>query len=109
MAKVQTKKTVGDLEEMRLLRISEVADILSCRETFVWDMVYRREIESVVIGKRSRRVPVTAVKALIQKGLIPTYGEDPFARIAARLKRGAVTRPKKKLGSEERQTPEAPQ
>ena len=55
----------------QLLRVSEVAKMLSCREQHIWTMIYRRDIASCVIGKRSRRIPLQAVLDAIDEGMIP--------------------------------------
>ena len=63
-------------EELQQLKVAEAAEILGCRERHVWDMIYRREIDSVIVGRRLRRVPLSAVRALIEKGKVPALQQS---------------------------------
>ena len=55
----------------KLFRVKEVAEMLSCREGHVWTMIYARQIESVIVGTRSRRIPLSAVNEMIERGRVP--------------------------------------
>ena len=49
-----------------LLRPAEVAERLSLSRSMVYELLLRREIESVLIG-RSRRIPLEALIAYIDR------------------------------------------
>ena len=62
-------------EAPKLLKVNEVAERLNCNPNHVWTMIYRRDIASIVIGKRSRRVSEAAVNEVIERGMIPIRPE----------------------------------
>lgn len=49
-----------------LVTVDELADTLSIGRTAAWELVRKRKIRSVKIG-RTRRVPVTAITEYIQQ------------------------------------------
>ncbi|HXC75685.1 MAG TPA: helix-turn-helix domain-containing protein [Candidatus Acidoferrum sp.] len=49
-----------------LLTVPEVAERLGCGRTFVYELISTGELETVRLG-RLRRVPVTALDALIER------------------------------------------
>ncbi|MCH7577963.1 MAG: helix-turn-helix domain-containing protein [Chloroflexi bacterium] len=49
-----------------LLRPAEVAERLSLSRSMVYELLLRREIESILIG-RSRRIPLEALTAYIDR------------------------------------------
>ena len=52
--------------EKLLLSPEEAAEILGVRRSCVYDLMRKRELLSVRIGK-SRRVPVTALRAYVER------------------------------------------
>ncbi len=59
----------GQTAPARLLRVPEVAEILGLSSKTVWNYVYARSIDSIVIG-RSRRISLDAVQKLIDAGSV---------------------------------------
>ena len=51
------------------LTIEETAKALNISKKSVWNFVYSRRIGSVLIG-RSRRIPVSAVEELLNRGRV---------------------------------------
>ena len=49
-----------------LLRPAEVAERLSLSRSIVYELLLRREIESILIG-RSRRIPMAALTAYVDR------------------------------------------
>ena len=56
-----------DPAHTRLLTVKEVARALRLGPTTIWHLIMAGEIESVVCGKRARRVPPEAVDAYVQR------------------------------------------
>jgi excisionase family DNA binding protein len=54
----------------QLLTIDEVAKRLAISKKSVWNFIYSRRIGSVLIG-RSRRIPMSAIQELIDRGASP--------------------------------------
>ncbi len=55
--------------EVRLLySVDEAAALMSIGHSLLWDLVMRREIASIKVG-RSRRIPVAALQAYIAEQL----------------------------------------
>lgn len=54
------------MEEKLLLRVEEVAEMLNIGKSAVYDLMRRRTLVSVKIG-RTRRVPVSAVRAYVDR------------------------------------------
>lgn len=56
-----------DVKRVRLLTVEQTAHVLGLGRTFTWHLVMTGEIESVVVGKRARRVPCEAVDAYVER------------------------------------------
>lgn len=54
------------MEEKLLLRVEEVAEMLNIGKSAVYDLMRRRTLVSVKIG-RTRRVPVSAVREYVDR------------------------------------------
>jgi excisionase family DNA binding protein len=59
----------------KLLRVAEVADILSVKESTVRAWLLARTVAKVRVGRRAVRVPVSEVERLIAEGSIPARGD----------------------------------
>lgn len=57
----------GDVKHVRLLTVEQTAHALGLGRTFTWHLVMTGEIESIVIGKKARRVPCDAIDAYIER------------------------------------------
>lgn len=53
--------------DRRLLTIREAAEALAIGRSHAYDLVLKGQIESVVVGVRCRRVPVTAIDDYVRK------------------------------------------
>lgn len=51
-----------------LLTVEEAASALSVGRTFMWELVMRRQVKSIKVG-RARRVPVTALHEFVAREL----------------------------------------
>jgi excisionase family DNA binding protein len=51
-----------------LLTVEEAARAMSVGRTFMWELVMRRQVKSIKVG-RSRRVPVTALQEFVAREL----------------------------------------
>jgi excisionase family DNA binding protein len=63
---METKKT-----QHALLRVAEVAERLSLRESTIRAWLLSRRIGQVRIGRRSVRIPLAEVERIIGEGSIP--------------------------------------
>jgi excisionase family DNA binding protein len=54
----------------QLLTVKETASVLAIAEKTTWKKIYSRQLGSVLIG-RSRRVPMSAIQQLIDRGTVP--------------------------------------
>jgi len=54
----------------QLLTVKETAEVLAIAEKTTWKKIFSRELGSVKIG-RSRRVPMSAIQQLIDRGTVP--------------------------------------
>lgn len=57
----------GDVKRVRLLTVEQTAHALGLGRTTTWHLIMAGEIESVVVGKRARRVPCDAVDAYVER------------------------------------------
>lgn len=53
--------TEAGMENLQLLRVPEVAAMLHVSRATVWRLIYSGELESVIVGVRSRRVAPEAI------------------------------------------------
>ena len=65
----------GHFEPTKLLRVPEVADLLGLRVSTIRSWILYRRIVFVRVGRRAIRVPLSAVQAIIDAGLVPTREE----------------------------------
>jgi excisionase family DNA binding protein len=57
-----------------LLSVEEAASVMSLGRSFVYNLVMRREIASIKVG-RMRRIPVIALQDFVSRQLMLTEGE----------------------------------
>jgi excisionase family DNA binding protein len=60
-----------DRKLIQFLRVSEVADILSVKESTVRAWLLARRIGRVRVGRRAVRIPLSEVERLIAEGTVP--------------------------------------
>jgi excisionase family DNA binding protein len=66
LALVCKRRPPVDNAKTILVTVDELATILSIGRTVAWELVRKRQIRSVKIG-RTRRVPLTAIHAYVER------------------------------------------
>lgn len=57
----------GDAKRVRLLTVEQTAHALGLGRTTTWHLITTGEIESVVIGRKARRVPYDAIDTYVER------------------------------------------
>jgi excisionase family DNA binding protein len=60
--------------EKVLLSVEEAASAMSLGHSFIYELVMRKEIASIKVG-RMRRIPVMALQDFVERQLLLTEGE----------------------------------
>jgi len=68
MPELSAPTTTTQLPAKLLLTVEEAARALSVGRTLMWELVMRRKVKSIKVG-RSRRVPVAALQEFVAREL----------------------------------------